>query len=105
VRRYARAVAAEPDPRPLDLPQACLTFPGLLRWFEPIGATASRSLLRRRLDLATAIAEMTPEGALRFHAYEPSGRLAVMVRLLRLGAGEAVALVLRPLGARRQARW
>ncbi len=104
LRRYARAVAAEPDPEPLDLPGVLVTFPRLLRLCEPAGAAGARSALRRRIDLATAIAEMTPQGALRFHAYERSRRAAAIARLAWLAAGEAAALVVRLMAWRAVSR-
>jgi len=49
VRRYARAVG----------PAGAIRLPPLLRWAEPIGGTSE---LRRRLGLAMALAEASPEG-------------------------------------------
>jgi NADH dehydrogenase len=97
-RRYARAVAAEADADPLDLPPVLLVRPALLRAVEPFDATGTG--LARRLALALALVEMTPAGAPRFHAYRARSAPAALAALIGLGLTEAGFAVLRLLGSR-----
>ncbi len=98
LRRYARALSGEPDARPLDLPALARTCPPLLRLVEPVGRGSSP--LRRRLDLATAIVEMTPEGAERFHAYAGATRVAAFAGLFWLVLSETGTWVIRAVFGR-----
>ncbi len=78
-RRYARALLADADREPLALPSVVHRFPRLLRFIEPSARGSARVV--RRLNLATAIVEMTPAGAQRFHEYEERPWLAVSIAL------------------------
>lgn len=94
VRRYARAVLASGDPAPLDLPGLFRAWPSLLRAFETPGGSGR---LRRRLDTATRIVEMTPQAAPRFHLYERRPRAIAMADLAWTVAAEALLLPLRAI--------
>ena len=105
-RRYARAVLAEHDSEPLDLPLALLAWPALIRTLEPLGA-ASGDALARRLSLATRIVEMTPEAAEHFHSYAARSRLAAFLALAGIVGLEGLFFptrVLATLGRRWRAR-
>jgi len=59
VRRYARAVRCDGPEGALPLAPLFLCWPALFRWIEPLRGP---SALRRRLDVALALAEASPEG-------------------------------------------
>jgi NADH dehydrogenase len=94
LRRYVRAVLAEDDPEPLDVPGAARAWPRLLRLSEPLLAPDG-DRLRRRLVIATRIAEMTPAAAPLFHNYRKRPRWFAWLALARLAVVEAVLLPFR----------
>jgi hypothetical protein len=94
LRRYVRAVQAERDSLPLDLPHHLLRWPALWRMREPWAGRGGERL-SRRISLATRIVEMTPHGATRFHAYRKRTFAATWLGLAWLLALEAVLLPLR----------
>lgn len=90
VRRYARAVGRD---EPLALAPLARRWPALLRWVEPVGGT---SLLRRRLAMALALAEASPEGERALSRGGRGGRLTRLAADLALdGVAMPVRLVLR----------
>ncbi len=97
LRRYVRAVETLEDGAPLALPRALLAWPALLRLAEPYPAAAPGRPLPRRLDIAVALVEATPEGDALFTARRAEGffraSLAAGVHVLL----DAAALLLRPL--------
>jgi NADH dehydrogenase len=104
LRRYARAVTAEPDGHPLEIPLGIQAWPALLRALEPPGRAAAGERLRRRLALATRIAEMTPLGAEVFHAYRDRPRWIVAAALVRLLLAELLLWPGRWIAGRVSAR-
>jgi hypothetical protein len=99
VGRHVRAVRAEKDREPLDLPGPVCACPWLLRAVEPLFA-AENDRLRRRLTLATRIVEMTPAAAPVFHNYRERTRWLAWLSLAWLVAVEAVCLPTRWLATR-----
>ena len=97
LRRYVRAVCADHDREPLDLPGGVLRMPVLLRALEPLGRPESR--LRARLSIATRIVEMTVEAAPRFHDYR-GRRWIAWPGLIWLLAVDAAFIPLRWLAGR-----
>jgi nucleoside-diphosphate-sugar epimerase len=87
-RRYARALTAIGAHGPLPLPRLLHASPALLRVIEPIDRAAP---LSRRLALATALAEASPEGET---ALARAGRL---VRILSGVADLVLDTLLLPL--------
>lgn len=80
IRRYVRAVLAEKSTKPLDLPRMIHSWPTLLRAVEPLPGD-TRTLLRRRLSIATRIVEMTPAAAPPFHNYKTGTRVMTALSL------------------------
>jgi hypothetical protein len=80
LRRYARAVGRGDA---LALAPLASRWPALLRWVEPLGG---RSELRRRLAIALALAEASPEGERALSRRARGGRLAALVLDLALDA-------------------
>ena len=93
LRRYARAILAEEDRGPIDFSCIVRMWPALLRTIEPVGAAEQR--LGRRMAIATRIAEMTPQGAPRFHSYRDRSRWIVWPALIWLLTVEATLLPVR----------
>ncbi len=94
VGRYVRAALAEPDARPLRLPPGSRVLPFLVCLVDPAPGEAG-ARYRRRLQLATRIAEMTPAAAPRFHNYSRRTRLLAWLSLPGLLLLEAAILPLR----------
>jgi nucleoside-diphosphate-sugar epimerase len=69
VRRYARAMGSAGA---LALPPLVRRWPALLRWVEPLGGEGD---LRRRLTIALALAEASPEGERALSCGDRTGRL------------------------------
>ncbi len=91
-RRYARAVGTGGA---APLPPLARRWPGLLRWVEPLGG---KSELRRRLGMALALAEASPEGERTLARGGRLGRLAALAMDLALdGLAMPVRLVLGSL--------
>jgi hypothetical protein len=88
IRRYARALIATGPHGPLPLPRILHASPALLRVIEPIGRAAP---LSRRLALATALAEASPQGE------EVLGRAGRLIRILSSVADLALDALLLPL--------
>lgn len=94
VRRYARAVEALHGGRPLEIPRAFLRIPALLRVLDQPGVRAADVALRERLHAATAIAEASPQGAVRFVAsVGGNGRASRLAAAVGSLGSEAVARV------------
>jgi NADH dehydrogenase len=94
-RRYVRALAADGEATPLDLPGRC---PALLRMTEPL----DDSPLRRRLYLATLIAEASPAATEVFHDHAGRPLPALLASLAGTALIEAVCLPIRLLAGRRK---
>ena len=103
VRRYVRAVLAEENVEPVDLPAVVRFWPRLLRAAEPAFA-AEGDRLRCRLTLATRIVEMTPAAAPVFHNYRERPRWLAWLALGWLLAVEAVFLPFRWVATRLRPR-
>jgi NADH dehydrogenase len=104
LRRHARAIERLRAGAVLGLPRSIVAMPGLVRALEGRGAHAGE--LAWRLDVATALAEATPQGARRFLGLgQRSSWLGAGLGLALAVAGEAswriAAPVLRPLLRRR----
>lgn len=93
VRRYVRAVLAEADQQPIELSRIFLFWPALLRMIEPPSTAELR--LSRRLGIASRVAEMTPQGALRFHNYRERAAWLAWADLAGLLAAEAALFPVR----------
>jgi hypothetical protein len=87
-RRYARALIATGSHGPLPLPRILHASPALLRVIEPIDRAAP---LSRRLALATALAEASPQGE------EVLARAGRLIRILSSVADLALDALLLPL--------
>ena len=100
LRRYARAVAAAGSDAssdgPLSLSRALRAAPGLVRFVEPLRPGAP---LRRRLALATALAEASPDGE---RALSRRGRPASLMALAANVALDGFAMPVRLLASLRQ---
>ena len=96
LRRYARAVAAAGADGPLSLSRPLRAAPGLVRFVEPLRPGAPR---RRRLALATALAEASPDGE---RALSRRGRPASLMALAANVALDGVAMPVRLLASLRQ---
>ncbi|MFQ5350520.1 MAG: hypothetical protein ACE5EG_08780, partial [Thermoanaerobaculia bacterium] len=103
LRRYVRAVTGDLDATPLDLPGPVARWPWLLRLFEPLRHDEPVPL-RRRLALATRIAEMTPAAAPRFHNYRRRSRWIVLPAVGWILCSEALLLPARWILGRRPDR-
>lgn len=95
VRRYVRALIAQGLCEPISLPFLSFVSPAFVRLSEPMPGSSSD--LRRRLDIAISVAEMSPEGAKLFAAYEPSSRIITISRLALELVIEVALLPLRML--------
>lgn len=96
LRRYVRAIAASGPVGPLPLPRMLRAAPGLARLVEPLRPS---SPLGRRLALATALVEASPDGERALARRGRAGRVAA------LGAGiaiDALAMPVRLAGGRRR---
>jgi nucleoside-diphosphate-sugar epimerase len=99
LRRYLRAVrAVEQEPGPVLLPRLALWRPGLLRLFEPLGGSSG---LRRRLHIATALAEFSSDDCETAGLGSDRGRFAKLWSILVLAIAEVAAIPCRLLFARR----
>jgi nucleoside-diphosphate-sugar epimerase len=87
-RRYARALVATGPHGPLPLPRLLHASPALLRVIEPVNRAAP---LARRLALATALAEASPQGE------QMLARAGRLVRILSGLADLALDALLLPL--------
>jgi NADH dehydrogenase len=88
IRRYARALVLAGPHGPLPLPRLLRASPALLRVIEPVDRAAP---LSRRLALATALAEASPQGE---EVLARAGRLA---RILSSVADLALDVLLLPV--------
>lgn len=93
VRRYARAVERHGDGAAIHLPALAARAPILLSLLEPVGRADSP--LSRRLALAVRIATASPVGAARCHPSAAIGLMTVILRLVGVGAREALLFPLR----------
>lgn len=92
ISRYARAIGRA---GPLALPPLVKRWPALTRWIEPFSATHE---LRRRLAIATALAEASPEGEAALSQGGRGRRLLSLAGDLALeGAAMPVRLLLGSL--------
>ena len=96
LRRYARAVAVTGSGGPLPLSRPLRVAPGLVRFVEPLRPGAP---LRRRLALATALAEASPDGE---RALSRRGRPASLMALAANMALDGAAMPVRLLASLRQ---
>ncbi len=103
VRHFVRGVLNESDCSPVDLPWVVHLWPRLLLFFEPTRASG-HTRLRRRIDIATRIVEMTPGAAPIFHNYIGGSRIAAMCRVASLLVVEGCLLPIRALISRLSTR-
>jgi len=96
LRRYARAVIRRRE-GPVALPGSLRAVPAFLRVREPLSGTTS---LGRRLRLASALVESSPEGEAQLRAGSRQGRLASIGAQVSLDA--AMLLLRLVLGLRRK---
>jgi nucleoside-diphosphate-sugar epimerase len=79
VRRYVRAIrAVEYEVGPIALPRSSIWRPSLLRFFEPL---RSDLILARRLRIAAALAEFSPEGCESLNHFSSSNRLVKLLSI------------------------
>jgi hypothetical protein len=79
VRRYVRAIrAVEGEVGPIALPRSSIWRPSLLRFFEPL---RSDLILARRLRIAAALAEFSPEGCESLNHFSSSNRLVKLLSI------------------------